>query len=205
MRVTRAAGAWLGLFGGLFWAAKALYDWLGLERQVHRGYPPSDATDYIEFIVPLLCIGTMAAVAKRYGAAAGVMPLVVSIGLGLTAAFHASETYLLHSSIPFGLVFFLTGHLILLAGTIVLAVRIGRAEDGRRPFSRCLYILFAAILALCLSPAIKDSLPGEAVTGITVSLMTTIGILWAALGAALIADGARRPDSNPEETKRFSL
>lgn len=160
------------------------FDWLVLKRVINRGYPPSHVTDYLDFLFPLLCIGAVWEIAQRYGAAVGKAPHALGIGLACTAAFQFSEAYLTHSGIPFGLVFFLTGHLLMLAGLLF----VGRRIRNRGLLFWSLLALFISIVSVCASPFFTQSLPIELATAVTVSLMAAVGMLWAVVGAALIVD-----------------
>ena len=185
----RVKGAWLCMAGGLLWAAKAAYDWLWLDRQINRGYPASDVTDYIDFLFPLCCIGVLYDISKRYGAAAGKAPAVASTGLALTGAFHFSETYFADEGIPFGILFLFTGLLLMLLGTLRLGVRLGSRAGGHRPLAWCLSSLSAAVCCFCLSPFAAASLTDEGATAITVGLAMAIGLLWTAVGLAFVRSG----------------
>ena len=111
------------------------YDWLGLGRVINRAYPPSDPTDYIEFIIPLLCLGGLYRVTRSYKELLGKAPLMVSVGLILTGAFHFSEAYLIDSNIPFGLIFLFIGHLFDADRNIPVRIATAQKAGGVTPSS----------------------------------------------------------------------
>jgi len=188
----RKMTAWLGLIGGLLWAAKSAYDWLGLGRVINTGYPPSDPTDYVRFLTPLLCTGALYVLARRFRGL-GKAPLVLSIGLLMTAGFHISETYFMDSNIPSGLVFLLAGNLLLLFGTLWLALRIKKEPSIPRPLLVLVIALFLTTCLFCLSPFMSGSVSNDIATAITVSLMILTGMIWAGIGGVLIVTEKSNP------------
>jgi len=187
----KTIGAIACLAGGLLWAAKMAFDWLGLDREVNRAYPPSHATDQIEFLVPLLCIGGVIALVGRWRGALGSSPALLTAGLALFAAFHYSDAHLTGASLPFGLLFMLTGHLLMIAGALLLARRLRRAADAPRALSAAAFAIFAAALATCLTPFAYGSLSNAGDTALTVCCTIASGLGWAALGGVLLGVESR--------------
>lgn len=178
----RKIGAWLGMLGGLLWAFKAGYDWLWLGRVINRGYLPADPTDYIEFLFPILCIGSLLAMAGHYRLRFGYSHLIAAIGLLLIGAFQYSEAYLVDSNIPAGMMFLFTGSLSMLLGLYMLLIKLCKAKTAPRSLIRLIAAQFTVTCLFCLSPFLTGTLPNDIATAITATLMSLIGFMWAAVG-----------------------
>lgn len=178
----RKVYALLGVIGGLLWAIKAGYDWLGLGRVINRGYLPSDPTDYIEFLFPILCTGSLIAMTSYFRARFSHSQSIAAVGLLLIGAFHFLETYTFGLGIPYGAIFLLGGSLFMLMGLYMLLIKLWKARTAPRLLTRLVAALFVATCFFCLSPFLTGALPSGTATAITVTLMSLIGLIWAGIG-----------------------
>jgi hypothetical protein len=178
--------AWLGIIGGVLWAFKSAYDWLGLGRVIHTGYPPSDPTDYVAFLCPLLCIGSVLAIALHDRLRFGISPMLLAAGLLLNGAYFYSETYQLRLGFPAGFVFLTGGSLLSLVGLSMLVNRLWRSNAAPRSLQGVAAALLMLTVLFFLSPFFTESLQAEAATAITVVLASLIGLCWAGIGATTI-------------------
>ena len=179
--------AWLGIIGGVLWAFKSGYDWLGLGRVVHRGYSPSDPTDYVVFLCPLLCIGSVLAAALYNRTRHGVSQMLLAAGLLLNGAFYYAEAYLMGSDIPFGLLFLAGGSLLSLTGLTMLVYRLWRSNAAPRSLRGVAGALLVLTILFLLSPFLTESLQAEAATAITVVLAGLIGLCWSGIGVVMLS------------------
>jgi hypothetical protein len=178
--------AWLGLIGGVLWAFKSGYDWLGLGRLIHTGYPPSDPTDYVVFLFPLLCAGSVLAMAQHSRIRFGMSPVLLAAGLMLNGAYYYAETYIRDSGVAYGLLFLSGGSLLNLAGLSMLVYRLRQSKAAPRSLRGIAGTLFLVTILFLLSPFATESLQVEAATAITVVLACLIGLCWSGLGAIMI-------------------
>jgi hypothetical protein len=178
--------SWVCLIGGLLWGAKPVYDWLVLEREINTGYIVFDWTDYIKFAFPLLCLAGVLVLISLYKKHLKGYAIILIISLILNGLFHFAEIYLTNSGLPFGLIFLLTGMITLLIGSTGLAFRL--KKEPTLPPILC-YLAFSlsfTTLLICLLPFVSNILHDAIETPVMVGLMFLIGMIWAAIGGALI-------------------
>ena len=184
----RKLSAWLCIMGGLLWGLKPVYDWLILGRRINTGYNPSDITDYIKFIFPLLCLGGVFVLFSIYKKRVRNAAIILVVAILLNSLFHFFEIYYTDSSIPFGLLFMFSGIIFLLIGGIVLAFQLKGDKSTSRPLLFCAEALIVNTLLILILPFVSGSLPDVILTPIMVGLMMLVGFIWAAIGAVLIHD-----------------
>ncbi len=194
----RLLSAWFGFIGGILWIAKSGYDWIGLGREVNRGYPPSHFTDYIEFLIPLLCIGSMYVLASFFRESLSKAPLVISIGLILTGAFHFSDAVFVDSGVPFGLLFLFTGLITTFFGVTLLAIRIKKSKHIPRSLFGLAVSLNLMTILLVLSPFLREFISNEQLTVVTVGLSMLIGAHWSCIGMIAIVLHTNKLSSTKE-------
>jgi hypothetical protein len=177
----------LCVFGGLFWGIKPGYDWLVIGREINTGYIPSDWTDYIKFIFPLLCIGGLMVLFSFYKKAFKASVTILTISLVLHTLFHFSEVYMLDSTIPFGFLFLFTGLFTTLIGSIILCRQLKRNQSIPRSLYHSAVFLMTSTLLFCLLPFVSMSLDDAIEGPIMVLLMFLGGVSWSAIGVSLLS------------------
>jgi|GEM_PF-2400393 len=185
MNVWKIFIAWIGTVGGVLWALKILYDAMVLERQLHEAAPPSDLTDYTEFLIPLMCISSTVLIFQRYRSQAGIAPYLLALGLLLTSGFHAAEAFLTDSNIPFGLLFFLFGSILVLIGSILLLLRLRQSDEASSWLKRSVFALCVSMFIFCLTPFVAGWLTYEIEKVVTLTAMVLTGLSWGSIGGAL--------------------
>jgi hypothetical protein len=177
--------AWLCVMGGLLWGAKPVYDWLVLGRVINTGYTAFNWTDNIKFAFPLLCLGGIRILISLYKKQVRGSAIILFISLILNGLFHFSEIYLTNLSIPFGLLFLLTGTFTLLLGSILLVFQLKKERNIPRVLYHLALGLSITTLSMCLLPFVSPILNDTIETPIMVSIMMLIGFIWAAIGGVL--------------------
>jgi hypothetical protein len=177
--------AWLCLFGGLLWGAKPVYDWLVLGREINTGYIVFDWSDYIKFTFPLLCLGGILILVSLYKKLVKGSSIILFASLVLNSLFHFSEIYLINMSIPFGLLFLLTGTITLLIGSCSLFLQLRKVSNIPRVLYHLAFGLTVATFSMCLLPFVAHILNDTIETAIMVGMMMLIGFIWAAIGGVL--------------------
>jgi hypothetical protein len=183
---------WLCLVGGILWGMKPVYDWLILERKINTGYEPSDPTDFIKFIFPLLCMSGLFALLSFYKNKIKIAAVILGISLILNGLFHFYEVYFYGSDIPFGLLFMLTGLLTLLIGATILFLKARKDILIPRPLSMWAGLLALCTLFFCMIPFISAITPDSIETVIMVVDMMLIGFIWAGIGVFVIQEHNRQ-------------
>jgi hypothetical protein len=178
--------AWCCVFGGLLWGAKPVYDWLILGREINTGHTVFDWTDYIKFAFPLLCLGGIMILVSLYKKQVKVSAIILFISLILNGLFHFSEIYLTNLSIPFGLLFLLTGTITLLIGATGLVFQLKKITTIPRRLYNLALVLSVTTLFMCLLPFVSHLLNDTIETPIMVGIMMLIGFVWAAIGGVLL-------------------
>jgi len=154
--------------GLLFFAAGLLlllhhyFDWIVMRRLINTGYPDKHALDFILFLAPL-CFGYGALRwyrgledGRRSRAASfGIRAVcIASVALG-AAWFFAKWIY--HSDIPWFVLLFYPGSLLLTAGLLLLL------SASRSPAARWTLVVLAAIsLAYPIAPQLIAAAQGKA-------------------------------------------
>jgi hypothetical protein len=177
------AALYLGAIAGIAGAAalfgKAFYDWWVLRRLEHTGYFPSEPTDHLVFLVPLLLLFTVSMhyLHRRFAGFAWIIA-----GLGLIAVALWWEAWRYGSGVPTGLLA-LPGYVMVaggmiatrrrvyaVAGLLTLAIPLGSVVI----FNACMLLTFA----VCW-----DSRSAATIWDVTVSGLAAIAWIAVALSA----------------------
>lgn len=181
----RRSTAWLSVIAGILWGIKPIYDSIFNGRQMNTGYTPIDPTDYMTFLLPLCCLGSLFVIYARYKKQARYAVFILAGSLILSSCFHYFEIYASGSDAPFGFIFLFTSMLCMIAGSAYLYLRL-RKIQGTRMISRAAAILFLSNLLLIVISSLTEVISDEAATPIMFTLMVSIGWIWAAIGLAAL-------------------
>lgn len=177
---------WLCVIGGLLWGVKPIYDAIVNGRKVNTGYIPSDPTDYISFIFPLLCLGGLLVVHTRYKKEVRSSISILVAAVILSGLFHFSEIYFYGSGLPFGFIFLFTGTTCMIIGSIYLFFQLRKMKGKSSFLSWTAFVLFLDNLLLVILAFLTELLPEEITNPIMVILLVSIGFIWAAFGWATL-------------------
>lgn len=178
--------AWCCVAGGFLWGIKPLYDWLVLGRMINTGYAPSDATDYLKFLFPLLCLGGIHILQSIYKRKVRRSAIILAAAIIFQSLFHFFEIYALDSAIPFGLLFMFSGTVLLLIGAFLLKRELQTTEAAPRPLVRLAQSLFIITLLFCALPFLCGFLSDAIETPILILLMMGVGLIFSAIGLVLL-------------------
>ncbi|HWL24507.1 MAG TPA: hypothetical protein VNR38_12305 [Ureibacillus sp.] len=173
---------WFCVIGGLLWGIKPLYDALVNGRRLNQGYIPSDPTDYISFIFPLLCISGLLVIYKLYKSAVKGSVIILIVSIVLSAAFSFFEIYFYGSGLPFGLIFLFTGTISMTIGSLYLYLQLKKAMATRDILSLTSLVLFIDNLLIIVLGFLSEVLPKEINDPLMLILMIFVGFIWAVFG-----------------------
>lgn len=175
---------WLCVIGGVLWGVKPIYDALFNGRRVNKGYIPSDPTDYISFIFPLLCISGIIVVYSLYKKEVRNSVMFLITALILNGLFHFFEIYYYDSELPFGFIFLFTSIICMMIGSIYLFLQLRRVEETTRSLSWTAIILFSDNFLLISLAFLTEFLPEKVTNPILAILSVSVGFIWAIFGLA---------------------
>ncbi|WP_246943889.1 hypothetical protein [Bacillus pinisoli] len=156
---------WLSLVGGLLWGLKPIYDLLILDRRIYTGYPPSDHTDYVKFLLPLLCIAGLLMLAYKFHRPLTFSLTILTLALVSSSIFYYMETYQQFSDIPYMILFSLPGMILFFTGAFSLMVQIRRVADAQKTlFYLAITLTVLTVLYCILLPVGIFTLTEETLT-----------------------------------------
>ena len=174
--------AWICVVGGFLWGIKPVYDALFNGRRMNTGYVPSDPTDYISFVFPLLCTAGLVALYARYGHKIKNSVILLIVSVWLSGCYHFFEIYYYGSGLPFGFIFLFTSILCMIVGALYLFIQLRKVGDAGRLLSWAAILLFIDNLLLLASGFLSELLPETLLNACMFILMIAIGFIWAVLG-----------------------
>lgn len=177
---------WFCVIGGLLWGIKPLYDALVNGRRLNQGYIPSDPTDYISFIFPLLCISGLLAIYSLYKKEVRSSVIILITSIILSALFNFSEIYLYGSELPFGLLFLFTGTICMIIGSFYLYLQFKKARVTKNLLSWTSIVLFIDNILLVVLAFLSGVLPKDINDPLMAFLLVSVGFIWAIFGIATL-------------------
>lgn len=191
---------WLCVIGGLLWGVKPIYDVLFNGRKMNEGYTPSDPTDYIAFLFPLLCIGGLMAVYSHYKKEVRNSVICLYAAVLLSALFHFFEIYFYDSELPFGFIFLFTGIFCMLIGSLYLFFQLRKIKPAACLLMWTAFLLFLDNLLLVVTAFLTEVLPEKITNPTSAALFILIGFIWAVFGLAVVKAGKLEQKQNPTNT-----
>lgn len=182
----RLAG--LCIIGGILWGVKPIYDALVNGREMNTGYTPTDPTDYIKFIFPLLCLGALRIIYNAYKKNVRNSVLILSVAVILTGLFHFFEIYFYDSSLPFGFIFLFFGLLGMIAGSLYLFIQLRKVKGTTNLLALAVFVLFLDNFLLVVLAFLMELLPVTISDPIMATLMISVGFIWALIGVGLLKE-----------------
>lgn len=180
--------AWLCIIGGILWGVKPIYDALVNGREMNTGYTPTDPTDYIKFIFPLLCLGALRIIYNAYKKNVRNSVLILSVAVILTGLFHFFEIYFYDSSLPFGFIFLFFGLLGMIVGSLYLFIQLRKVKGTTNLLALAVFVLFLDNFLLVVLAFLMELLPVTISDPIMATLMISVGFIWALIGVALLKE-----------------
>lgn len=178
--------AWISTIGGLLWGVKPIYDALYNGRTMNTAYTPSDPTDYLFFIFPLLCIGGLMVVYSMYQEKVRNSVMILIAAVILSGCFHFFEIYFYGSGVPFGFIFLFTGTICMIIGSIYLFLQLKKVDGARSLLSWISIALFIDNFLLIVTAFLTEVLPAEITNPIAIILLVSVGFIWATFGLATL-------------------
>jgi hypothetical protein len=179
--------AWVCVIGGLLWGLKPIYDAQVNGRKLNTGYIPSDPTDYIKFIFPLLCLGGLMKIYFVYKRNVRNSVMILLVAVILSGLFHFTEIYFYDSGLPFGFIFLFFSTISMIIGAMYLVLQLRRMKDSTTSLLVwCIFFLFLDNFLLVVLAFFTELLPVEMTNPIMAVLMVSIGFIWALIGMALL-------------------
>lgn len=177
---------WFCIIGGFLWGVKPIYDSIFNGRRMNQGYIPSDPSDYISFIFPLLCIGGLLVVYSRYKKEVRNSVIILITAVILSGLFHFSEIYFYGSALPFGFIFMFTGILCMIIGSIYLFFQLKKVRGKTSLLSWTAIVLFLDNFLLIVLAFLTEVLPEQITNPIMAILMVSVGFIWSVFGLAAL-------------------
>lgn len=153
---------------------------------MNTGYIPSDPTDYVSFIFPLLCIGGLITVYSLYKKEVRNSILILTAAVILSASFHFFEIYFYDSGLPFGFIFLFTGTLSMIIGSGYLFFQLRNIRGRIDLICWTAIALFLDNFLLVALALFTEVLPPAITNPIMAILMVSVGLIWSAFGLAVI-------------------
>ena len=176
--------AWLSTVGGILWGIKPIYDVLYNGRTMNTGYAPADPTDYISFIFPLFCIGSLIVIHSLYQKKVRNSVILLMASVILSGSFHFFEIYYYGSHMLFGFIFLFIGTVCMIIGSAYLFFQLKKVKGTRRLLLWSAAVLFLDNFLLIVTAFLSGVLPIELTNPIAAVLMVSVGFIWATFGLA---------------------
>lgn len=178
--------ALLCVIGGVLWGVKPIYDMLFNGRRMNTGYTPSDPTDYIKFIFPLLCLAGLVVMKSLYQKQVRNSVIILYVAVILTGLFHFFEIYFHDSDLPFGFIFLFFGTVGLIIGSLTMFIQLRKRASRFLVWS--VFLIFLNNFLIIILSLLTEVLPTEFTDPVLASLMISIGFIWALVGVAILKD-----------------